>query len=146
MGVSYLTVVVGNGPHASLHIPDEVLAELGANRRAALRVTVNGHTYQSTATGVNGECHVVFPRANRDQAGVEAGDEVEVHLELEAGRRDVELPEELKAALVGAGLLEVFEEQSYSKRKEFARQVAEAEAIATKQSRIEKIISELSGH
>ena len=80
MGVSYLTVVVGNGPHASLHIPDEVLAELGANRRAALRVTVNGHTYQSTATGVNGECHIVFPRSNRDQAGVEAGDEVEVHL------------------------------------------------------------------
>ena len=146
MGVTYQTVVVGNGPHASLHIPDEVLAELGANRRAALRVTVNGRTYQSTATGVNGECHVVFPRANRDQAGVEAGDEVEVHLELEAGRRDVELPEELKAALVGAGLLEVFEEQSYSKRKEFARQVAEAKALETKQSRIEKIISELSGH
>lgn len=143
MGVSYQTVVVGNGPHASLHIPDEVLVELGANRRAALRVTVNGHTYQSTATGVNGECHVVFPRANRDLAGAEAGEQVLVHLELEVGRREVEVPEELKAALVGAGFLEVFEAQSYSKRKEFARQVAEAKALATKQSRIEKIISQL---
>ncbi|MCF8528904.1 MAG: YdeI/OmpD-associated family protein [Aquiluna sp.] len=143
MGVSYLTVVVGNGPHASLHIPDEVLAELGANRRAALKVTINGHTYQSTATGVNGECHVVFPRANRDQAGVEAGDEVEVYLELEVGRREVDMPQDLITALIGAGVKETFESLSYSKRKEIARQVTEAKASATKQSRIEKIISQL---
>lgn len=67
MTVTYKTRVIGDGNHASLHIPDSVLAELGANRRAPLKVTINGHTYRSTSTGVGGECRVFFRKPSAMQ-------------------------------------------------------------------------------
>ena len=145
MQVSYTTTVIGEGNHASLHIPDEVLAQLGANRRAPLKVTVNGYTYQSTATGVGGECRVVFPQRDRAAARAASGDEVEVTLELDSGHRDVELPDALSEALESKGLSDAFEAQSYSKRKEWARKVAEAKTPVTLEKRIALVLQALRG-
>lgn len=144
MRATYTTTVIGDGNHASIHVPDEILAELGANRRAPLKVTIGGHTYRSTATAVNGDCRVVFPQADRDAAGAKAGDTVMVELELETGHREVELPAELEVALIAAGLRDVFEALTYSKRREFARQVAEAKAAETKAKRVEKVLAALA--
>lgn len=140
MSITYETRVIGEGNHASLLIPDEVLSKLGANRRAPLKITVNGHTYRSTSTGVAGECRVVFPQRDRDQANAAAGDLVAVTLELELGHREVEVPPQLNAALVKAGLRKTFEELTYSKRKEFSRQVTEAKTEETRVKRIQRII------
>lgn len=136
MSVTYSTTVIGEGNHASLAIPDTVLAELGTNRRAPLIVTINGHTYRSTATGVGGECRVVFPSRDRAAAGVGADDTVAVTLELDAGHREVELHPEFDAALRNAGLRDAFEALSYSHRKEHARSVADAKADETRARRI----------
>jgi len=144
MRATYTTTVIGDGNHASIHVPDEILAELGANRRAPLKVTIGGHTYRSTATAVNGDCRVVFPQADRDAAGAKAGDTVMVELELETGHREVELPAELEAALTAAGLRDVFEALTYSKRREFARQVAEAKAAETRVRRVDKVLAALA--
>jgi bifunctional DNA-binding transcriptional regulator/antitoxin component of YhaV-PrlF toxin-antitoxin module len=143
MTVSYTTTVIGYGNHASLEIPDTVLEKLGANKRAPLSITINGYTYRSTATGVDGKCMVVFPQKDRKGAGVQAGDKVTVLLELEVGRREVDIPAPLQAALKKSKLTATFDELSYSKRKEFARQVAEAKAEDTKERRITKIIESL---
>ncbi len=146
MSVTYETKVIGYKNHASIAIPDEVLAELGTNRRAPLKVTINGYTYQSTATAVNGECRVVFPQKDRDAAEAKADDVVIVTLELDSGVREVVMPEELAAALETSGLADVFEALTYSKRKEFARQVSEAKAEETKAKRITKVLAELAGN
>ena len=143
MSTTYTTVVLGFGNHASIEIPDENLAELGANKRAPLKVTVNGYTYQSTATGVAGKCMVVFPTKDREASGAKAGDTITVTLELDNGYRNVEVPRELSEALESTGLSTVFRELSYSKRKEFARQISEAKADDTRDRRIQKIIVEL---
>jgi len=143
MVVTYSTEVIGEGNHASLTIPDAVLAELGTNRRAPLIITINEHTYRSTAVGVDGQCRVVFPQADRVAANATAGDIVEVKLELDSGHREVELHSELNAALVAAGLRERFEAKTYSTRREFARQVAEAKAEDTRKRRIEKVVAAL---
>lgn len=140
MAVTYKTLVIGEGNHASLAIPDEVLGKLGANRRAPLRITVNGHTYQSTATAVAGECRVVFPGRDRQAAGVESGQIIAVSLELDSGHREVVLPADLEEALVSAGLREVFESLSYSKRRELARSVADAKAPETRGRRVAKAL------
>ncbi|MEO5691380.1 MAG: YdeI/OmpD-associated family protein [Candidatus Saccharimonadales bacterium] len=144
MKTTYATTILGFGKHASIEIPDDVLRAIGGNKRAPLKVTIKGYTYQSTATVMDGMCMVVFPMRDRLQAGVDSGDTVEVTLELDAGYRVVEIPDELDQALRGASLSEVFDKQIYSKRKEFARQVAEAKALVTKTRRIDKIIGELS--
>jgi len=141
--VTYKTKVIGEGNHASLSIPNIVLEKLGANRRAPLKITVNGHSYRSTATGVGGECRVVFPQREREQANAQDGDTVSVTLELELGYREVDLPAELKIALSKAKLLKKFDALTYSKRREFARQVDEAKAEETKARRIQKVIDSL---
>jgi hypothetical protein len=143
MGVSYTTEVLGEGNHASLLIPEWVLTGLNANKRAPLKVTINGHTYQSTAVGVAGECRVVFPQKERVAAGASSGETVTVHLELDAGYREVEMPEELLEALSLAHLEDAFSELSYSKRKEFARSVREAKAVDTKSRRVQNVIEKV---
>lgn len=136
--MTYSTVVIPDGNHASIAIPDDVLAALGANRRAAVAVTVNGHTYQSTATAVNGECRVVFPRSYREAAGATGGDTVSVTLDLITGYREVNLHPEFATALEAAGLRDTFDALAYSHRKEHARAIAEAKADETRQRRIQK--------
>ena len=144
MAVTYQTLVIVEGNHASLQIPDAVLAELGANRRAPLTITVNGHSYRSTATAVSGECRVVFPMRDREASGVGSGDTITVTLELESGHREVELPSELASALGASGLLEAFESLSYSKRRECSRLVSEAKAAETRVRRAQRVVDELS--
>jgi len=61
MRTTYETIILGFGNHASIEIPDKNLAELGGSKRAPLKITVKGYTYQSTATGMGGKCMVVFP-------------------------------------------------------------------------------------
>jgi hypothetical protein len=145
VSVTYETKVLGEGNHASLLIPDWVLEELQTNKRAPLRVTINGHTYQSTAVGVDGECRVVFPSAERLAAKATAGDIVQITLELDSGYRNVDMHPDLSLALEEAGLSELFADLSYSKRKEFARQVTEAKADDTRLRRIQKVIDSLKG-
>ena len=140
MKTTYETTILGFGNHAAIEIPEKNLAELGGNKRAPLKITINGYTYQSTATGMNGKCLVVFPIKDREASGVNSGDTVMVTLELDSGYREVNMPDELIEALKVNGLTEIFHDLTYSKRKEFARQVSEAKAHETKLSRINKIL------
>lgn len=143
MKTTYETIVIGEGNHAAIEIPEKNLAEIAGNRRAPLRISVNGYTYQSTATGVNGMCMVVFPMRDRTASGVKAGDRITVTLELDDGYRHVDVPKELEDALTTHRLNASFHDLTYSKRKEFARQVSDAKAEETKARRIEKIIAQL---
>ncbi len=144
MSVTFSTMVIGEGNHASLEIPQEILEELGTHKRAPLIICINDHTYRSTAVGVAGTCRVVFPQKDRAAAGVKAGDSVTVTLELDGGRREVDVPSELATALASAGLTEVFESLTYSARKEHARKVADAKAVETRDRRIAAVVESLT--
>jgi bifunctional DNA-binding transcriptional regulator/antitoxin component of YhaV-PrlF toxin-antitoxin module len=143
MKTTYDTVVIGHGNHASIEIPPKNLAEIGGNKRAPLKITINGYTYQSTATGVDGKCMVVFPTRDRQASGAASGDRVTVTLELDKGYREVDIPVELASALKADNLNRTFRELPYFKRKEFTRQITEAKTEDTKVRRIKKIIASL---
>jgi uncharacterized protein YdeI (YjbR/CyaY-like superfamily) len=71
---------------------------------------------------------------------------VEITLELDDQPRTVDVPDDLAAALAGRpGLREAFDALSYSARKEHVRQVTTAKAAETRQRRIAKIVTMLSG-
>lgn len=135
--------VLGFGNHASIEIPLRNLEEIGGNKRAPLKITVNGYTYQSTATAMNGVCMVVFPMKDRESAGVKAGDKVHVTLELDSGYREVIIPADLKDALRSHKLTEKFDELTYSKRKEFVRSINDAKTTETRTKRIHKVITSI---
>lgn len=141
--VTYLTTVIGHGNHAALEVPDEVLKELGTNKRAPLKVTINDYTFQTTATGVDGKCMIPFAMKDREGSNTRAGEDIQITVELDSGHREVELRPELVAALTNEHLFETFEALTYSKRKEFARQVNEAKTDETRERRIQKILESL---
>jgi len=143
MKTTYETIVIGSGNHASFEIPTENLKEIGGNKRAPLKITLNDYTYQSTATGVDGKCMVVFPMRDREAAGSAAGDVIKVTLELDSGYRQVILPKALADTLKAKNLTDKFTDLTYSRRKEFARLISEAKSEATQNRRMDKIITYL---
>jgi hypothetical protein len=121
----------------------ERLAELGTGKRLPVTVTVAGYSYQSTVGVMGGRTLISLSKAHREAAGLKAGDAVTVSLALDAGPREVAVPAQLQAALDSAGLTGQFAALPYSKRKEFARQVAEAKADSTRERRVTKVLEAL---
>lgn len=141
---TFSTVLLGMGNNTGLEVPAAALAELGAGKRAPVVVTVAGYSYRSTVAVMGGKNLISLSKAHREASGLAAGDAVEVTLVLEEGIREVEVPAALQAALEQAGLTEVFAALSYSRRKEHARQVAEAKGDDTRSRRVAKVLADLS--
>src|SRR5258708_19275474 len=68
---------------AGIEIPAAVVDALGSGRRPAVRVTINGHTYRSTIAVMGGRYLLGVSNENRAAAGVPAGDQADLELELD---------------------------------------------------------------
>jgi uncharacterized protein YdeI (YjbR/CyaY-like superfamily) len=72
---------------------------------------------------------------------MQAGDTVEIILELDTEDRTIEVPADLAAALSEHEVRERFDRLAYSVRKEHVRQVESAKAEQTRKRCIEKIVA-----
>jgi Bacteriocin-protection, YdeI or OmpD-Associated/Domain of unknown function (DUF1905) len=135
-------VELGGKTATGIPIPDEVVASLGESKRPAVRITLNGHTYRTTAVRMGGRFLVPLSAENREAAGVAAGDDVAVDIALDTSPREVELPADLAAAMEGAART-AYDGLSYSHRKEWVRWVEEAKKPETRATRIEKTVTGL---
>jgi len=144
VAVTFETVILGFGSNTGIEVPAESLAELGGGTRPPVIVTVAEYSYRSTVGVMGGRALISLSKAHRDASGLKAGDSVTVSLVLEDGPRPVNVPAELERALERRGLHERFAALTYSRRKEFARQVADAKGDDTRQRRIEKVMQALS--
>jgi hypothetical protein len=128
-----------------LRIPADVIAALGKGKKPAVRVTVNGYSYRSTVAAYGDVFMLPLSKEHREAAGVSAGEEVTVTLELDIEPRIVEVPYDLAAALAEKpGARAAFDALAYSVRKEFVRQVNEAKAAETRQRRIANIVAKMA--
>jgi hypothetical protein len=82
-----------------ISVPPQVVAALGAGKRPAVRVTINGYTYRSTVAPMGGAYMLPLSAEHRAAAGVTAGEEVDVELALDTAAREVTVPDDLAAAL-----------------------------------------------
>jgi hypothetical protein len=129
-----------------IRVPAEIITSFGSGKRPKLRVTIGDHTYRTTAAAYGDVFMLPVSAENRDAAGIKAGDQIEVTLELDLEPRTVDVPEDLAAALAAKpGAREAFDALSYSARKEYARQVESAKAEETRTRRITGIVAKLSG-
>ncbi len=147
MAIRFKTTVLKDpgGNATGLRVPDEVMAQLNAGKKPRLKVTLNGSfSYVMTVGTVNGNPMISLSAANREAAGLKAGDAVEVTVELDTEPRTLEVPDDLAAALAAKpGARAAFDTSSFSARKEFVRQVTEAKAADTRTRRIAKIVDQL---
>src|SRR4051794_22614030 len=93
------TVELGGKTATGMPVPPEVVEALGAGRKPPVRVTVGDHTYRSTVASRGGVFLLPLSAENRAAAGVVAGDEVEVDVELDDQPREVAVPDDLATAL-----------------------------------------------
>jgi hypothetical protein len=141
----HTTILQGDKTATGIRIPDEVVEGLGAGKRPAITVTINGFTYRSSVAVMGGTYMVGVSAENRAGAHVKGGDEVEVEIALDTAPREVNLPPELAAALDAApAARRTFDALSYSNRSWHALQVSGARSEETRQRRIAKSIEALS--
>jgi hypothetical protein len=138
------TILLAGKTATGIRVPAEVVAALGPSRRPAVRVTIEGHAYRSTVAPMGGEFMLPVSAEHREAAGVAAGDEVDVDLELDTEPRVLEVPADLSAALDGdAGARRRFDGLSYSKKQRFVLPVEQAKTAETRQRRIAKAVEAL---
>ncbi len=127
---------------AGIEIPAAVVDSLGSGKRPAVRVTINGHTYRSTIAVMGGRYLLGVSNENRAAAGVAAGDEVDIELELDTAPREVSVPADLAAALDGdPAAKQYFESLSYSNKLRHVLAIDGAKAADTRQCRIDKSVA-----
>ncbi|MEZ4671099.1 MAG: YdeI/OmpD-associated family protein [Anaerolineae bacterium] len=144
--VTYKTKIKASGNNTGLEVPPEVIAQLGTSKKPAVVVTIGSYTYRNTVAVMGDKFMISFSKAHREASGLKGGDAVEVTLELDTAPRTVEVPADLAAALeTHPGATEKFDRLAPSRRNEFVRQVVEAKAQETRERRIAKIISTLTG-
>ena len=139
-------LIQGTGKTAAgMEIPADVVEALGAGRKPPVRVTINGHTYRSTVASMGGSFWIGVSNDNRAKAGVAAGQEVDVDLELDTEPREVTVPPDLRAALDGdPAAARFFDGLSYSNRLRHVLSIEDARTPETRQRRIDKAVASLA--
>jgi hypothetical protein len=139
------TVELGGKTATGMEVPDEVVTSLGAGKKPAVQVTVNGHTYRSTIATMGGRFLLPLSAENRTAAGVAAGDAVEVDVELDTAPRTVEVPADLAAALdADPPVRGRFDALSYSLQRRHVLAVEGARTEATRERRVAAVLAALT--
>jgi hypothetical protein len=138
------SIELGGKTATGMAVPPEVVAGLGAGKRPAVVVTLNGHSYRSTIAPYGGSFMLPLSAENRERAGVAAGDEVEIEVELDTQPREVTMPADLAEALArDAEAKRAFEALSYSNQRRHVLSIEGARTPETRQRRVEKAIAGL---
>ncbi|GHH40017.1 YdeI/OmpD-associated family protein [Lentzea cavernae] len=143
---AFTALIELNGKTATgFRVPADVVEALGQGKKPKVLVSIGAHTYRSTVAVYGGDFMVPLSAANREAAGVAAGDTVEVVVEPDLAERTVDVPDDLAAALDRhPSARAAFTALSYSNQRQRAEAVATAKQPETRARRIEKIITELS--
>jgi len=109
--------------------------------RAPVKVTVNGYTYRSTIAAMGGPPCVPLRKSNREAAGLEGGETIEVRLELDTAKREVTPPRDFVHALEAAPpAWDRWQALSYSHQREYVEAIEEAKKPETRARRISQAV------
>jgi hypothetical protein len=143
--MKFLTVIELGGKTATgFRVPEEVVQAFGSGKRPAVTVRIGPHAYRSTVAAYGDVYMLPLSAENREAAGVAAGDEVEVELELDTAPRVMEVPDDFASALDAVPeARRTFDGLSYSNQRFHVESVTGAKTDETRQRRIEKSVSVL---
>ena len=106
--------------------------------RAPVKVTLNGYTYRSTIAAMGGPPCIPLRKSNREAAGLEGGETLEVRLDLDTEKREIKPPADFARALKAASpAWERWRALSYSHQREHVEAIEEAKKPETRARRIQ---------
>jgi hypothetical protein len=136
------TIELGGKTATGFQVPPEVVEGLGSGKRPAVTVRIGSYTYRSTVAPMGGAFYLPLSAEHREAAGVAAGDQVEVEVELDTAPRTVELPPDFAAALdADPAVRAFFDGVSNSNKKWHVLSVTGARTDETRRRRIEKSVA-----
>jgi len=137
-------ILLGGKTATGIEVPAEVVASLGTSKKPAVRVTIEGHTYRSTVAVRGGKFMLPISAENRAGAGMAAGDEVDIELELDTEPREITVPSDFAEALDRvADARKTFDGLSNSVKQWHVLSIEGAKTAETRERRIEKSVSTL---
>lgn len=125
-----------------IQVPEHIVEALGAGKKPPVQVTIGSYTYRSTIAWMGGKYMLPVSAEHRAGAGIQAGDAIEVELELDTAPREVSVPADFADALDrDAEARSFFDTLSYSNKRRFVLNIEAAKSAETRQRRIEKSVS-----
>jgi hypothetical protein len=139
---TFETTVATAGNNTGIVVPDAVIAALGAGKRPPVLVDLNGYQYRSTVAVMGGKHMIGISAAIRKDTGLQGGDPIRVTLTLADSPREVNVPEDLAAALAADRTAATFfATLSNSLQRYHVDNINAAKSAETRQRRIEKALA-----
>jgi regulator of protease activity HflC (stomatin/prohibitin superfamily) len=140
----FKAILGAKGHSLFFEVPLDVKQEFG-RARPPVKVSINGYTYRSTVSVYGGKYYLPVRQERREEAGLKAGDMINVTVALDTEVRTVEPPPELSAAFKKNGAAqERWEKLSFTHKKEHAQAILEAKKPETRARRVEKTLAMLA--
>jgi hypothetical protein len=130
-------ILLGGKTATGLQVPDDIVDGLGGGKRPAVKVTVAGYTYRTTVAARGGMFLVPLSAENRTAANVQAGEEVDVDIELDTEPRVVTVPDDLAAVFTkDEQAKQNFDRMAFTHRNEYVRWIESAKRPETRERRV----------
>jgi len=136
----YKTTLIRDGAMCAIPVPFDPKDVFG-KVRAPVKVTLNGYTYRSTIAAMGGPLFIPLRRSNREAAGLEGTETLEVQLDLDTEARTVAPPADLvKALKARPGALDAWKKLSFTHQREHVEAVEGAKKPETRTRRIDAAV------
>jgi hypothetical protein len=137
---TFTTTIVREGSACFIpvtFVPREVFGKT----RAPVRVTLNGYTFRSTIAAMGGSFCIPLRKSNREAAGLEGGERIDVRLDLDLDARDVRPPADFVKALKSTpNAWNAWQASSFTHRREHVEAITEARKPETRARRIQRAV------
>jgi len=136
----------GTGTWTYLNIPFQAQDAFGSRGQVQVKGTLNGVPYQSTLMPHgDGTHYMVVGKPLREAIQRTVGDTVEVTMELDTEKREIQAPQDLLDALANHAIAQAaYQKLAYSHRKEYVAWIDSAKKPETRQRRINQAIEKIA--
>jgi hypothetical protein len=109
--------------------------------RAPVKVTLNGYSYRSTISSMGGEVFIPLRKSNREAAGLEGGETIDVEIEFDTAQREIKPTADFIRALKAAPpAWDRWQELSFTHQREHVEAIEGAKKPETRARRIESAV------
>ena len=130
---------------AGFEVPDQIVADLGGGGRPKVKVTIGGYEFRTSIARMGDRYLLGVSNERRAEAGIAAGETLDVEVELDTAERRVEIPVDLAEALAAEPEAKAFfESLSFSKQQWHILQVATAKKPETRTNRVTTSVAMLA--